>query len=228
MSADRFGDLVSELGGLAETDAFAQLCAWSAHDLEVSGAGLSLIIDGDHRGSLGASNDVAAEIEELQFRTGEGPCIEAHRTGALVSEPDLAHSGRWPLFAPDATARGIGSIYAIPMQVGSARLGALDLYCEAPHTLTPATLDSAYLVTDIATALVLGFQADAPNGLSQLIEDLFEHRVVVHQATGMVSVQLGVGLTDALVAIRGHAYATDRTVRAVASDVVDRHLRLDP
>ncbi len=228
MTVDPFRELVVELAGLGEVDALARLCSWSADALPVAGTGLALIIDNHHRGSLGASDDVAAHIEELQFRSGEGPCLDAHRTGNAVSETDLVHSDRWPLFGPDAVASGIAAIYALPMRIGFAGLGALDLYHDKTGPLPVSTMQDAQVVADIATALVLGYQANATNGLSQLLDDLFQHRSEVHQATGMASVQLDVGMADALVAVRAHAYATDRTVGAVATDIVTRTLRLEP
>jgi len=53
---------------------------------------------------------------------------------------------------------------------------------------------------------------------------LTERRAEVHQAAGMISVQLGVSLTDALVALRAHAYAEGRSTWEVAADVVARRL----
>jgi hypothetical protein len=50
----------------------------------------------------------------------------------------------------------------------------------------------------------------------------------VHQATGMITVQLGVSMAVALVRLRAHAYAHDRRLRDVAADVVARRLRFDP
>jgi hypothetical protein len=47
-----------------------------------------------------------------------------------------------------------------------------------------------------------------------------EDRAEVHQATGMISVQAGVPLGQALVLLRAHAYATDRPVAAVARGVL--------
>jgi len=49
----------------------------------------------------------------------------------------------------------------------------------------------------------------------------------VHQATGMISVQLEVSLAEALVRLRAHAYANDRPLNEVAADVVARRLRLE-
>lgn len=226
MVAGRYADLVAELDGLDDTAAMLRLCTWSTTALFVSGTGLALIIDNGHRGSLGASNDAAATIEELQFRTGEGPCLDAHRSGVAVIEPDLRHSDRWPGFAPDAVAGGIAAVFAFPMRVGSTGLGALDLYRDRAGAPPPDLLTDAQVVADIAAVLVLGFQADAPGELSQLLEDLVQHRATVHEATGMASVQMGVCMADALVAIRASAFTSDRSVGEVAEDIVSRRLRL--
>ncbi|MFD0630267.1 ANTAR domain-containing protein [Catenulispora yoronensis] len=53
------------------------------------------------------------------------------------------------------------------------------------------------------------------------------YRAEVHQATGMISVQLGVSLAEALVRLRAHAWAADRLLADVAADVVARRLRFD-
>jgi hypothetical protein len=50
---------------------------------------------------------------------------------------------------------------------------------------------------------------------------------VVHQATGMITIQLGISLAEALLRLRAHAYASGRAVSAIAADVVDRRLRFD-
>ena len=55
------------------------------------------------------------------------------------------------------------------------------------------------------------------------------YRAGVHQATGMISVQLNVSLAEALVRLRAHAYAQERPIAEVAADVVTRRLRFaDP
>ena len=64
---------------------------------------------------------------------------------------------------------------------------------------------------------------------SDLASSGFEHRwAVVHQATGMISVQLDSDLTVAFVRLRAHAYFTGRRLSQVARDVVERRLRFEP
>lgn len=65
-------------------------------------------------------------------------------------------------------------------------------------------------------------------GSGDVIDDIAAHRAEVHQATGMVSAQLELPPDDALARIRAYAFLHDKTVRAVAADIVARTLRLDP
>ncbi len=62
--------------------------------------------------------------------------------------------------------------------------------------------------------------------LAPVLDDAASHRAEVHQASGMVAVQLGVPVVDAAARLRAHAYAADRSVVDVARDIVERRLRL--
>ena len=59
-------------------------------------------------------------------------------------------------------------------------------------------------------------------------DDPTAHQAQVHQATGMILVQLGVGAEAAFARLRAYAYAHDRRLGDVARDVVERRLRFAP
>ena len=64
-------------------------------------------------------------------------------------------------------------------------------------------------------------QADAaPGALGAELESGGNFRFVVHQAAGMVAVQLGVPVERALLRLRAYAFSSGRTVSDVAADVV--------
>ena len=85
----------------------------------------------------------------------------------------------------------------------------------------------ALVMAEVTVNSVLAMQAGAPAGtLGADLEMLAIHRAEVHQASGMVSAQLGVGVAEALVRLRAHAYAEGRPLADVAADVVTRRLRL--
>ena len=62
---------------------------------------------------------------------------------------------------------------------------------------------------------------DRPAGLTS-------YRAEIDQATGMLTEQLGVSITDAFVRLRAYAYANDIQLADVARDIVARRLRLFP
>jgi GAF domain len=209
--------------------AFGELCV---HTLPVSGAGLSLMTDAGPAGTVVATDGPALELEELQFTLGEGPCVDASRTGRPVLQPDLARTAprRWPAFASGASHAGLGAVFALPLCVGAIRVGVLDLYRDTVGVLSPTDLGDALAFADAATALMLHLQAQAV-GTDLALDSLavLDDRAEVHQATGVISVHAGVSLAEALVLLRARAYAEQRPIRALARDILDGlvHFRRD-
>ncbi len=66
-----------------------------------------------------------------------------------------------------------------------------------------------------------------PSLLSNDLTDANAHRAEVHQASGMLAVQLDLNVAEALVRIRAHAFATDQSVADVAQQIVTHELWLD-
>ncbi|MGY6500039.1 MAG: GAF and ANTAR domain-containing protein [Acidimicrobiales bacterium] len=212
------------------SDVGARLCDTCVEVLDVSGAGIMLMSDGEHRGTLGVSNAVMTVVEDLQFTLGEGPCIDAHVSAQPVLEPDLRNPtvNRWPAFAGPAVTAGVRAVFGFPLGTGVANLGALDLYLDRPGDLRSDQLSDAVEMAEVISTTVLALQADAAQGgLPGQLEDAVHHHAVVHQASGMVSAQLDIGVADALVRIRAEAYTANRPVNDVARDIVERRLRLE-
>ena len=120
------------------------------------------------------------------------------------------------------------AVFGLPLQVGAVRLGALDLYCDRSGPLTDDQHADALVMADVAAQAVLLLQAGAPAGrLAAELEANADFQYVVHQAAGMVSVQLGISVGHALIRLRGYAFGNDRPLVEVADDVVARRLRFD-
>jgi len=208
-----------------------RLCVTVTEVLPATWAGLSLAEDGKVSGALTGSDAHARELEGLQFTFGEGPCVDSVRTLRPVMEPDLASSGvrRWPAYAPAAHQRGIRGVYAFPLQVGMACLGALDVYRDRVEPVSPDTIDDGQIFADIALTMLVGDDPlSAPGVGVASLDDLLTPSMEVYQAQGMVMVDLGVSLADALVRLRAYAFVEGRPVAEVARDVVAGRVRLDP
>ncbi|GAB2640486.1 GAF and ANTAR domain-containing protein [Nocardia goodfellowii] len=104
-----------------------------------------------------ASDEVAAEVEEMQAMLGEGPGITAISEGTPVLVSDLGADGdRWPNFLSAVADKGItGAMFALPLHLGAIRLGVLDIYCARPGVLPRRTLAAGLHVADLVTTLLL-------------------------------------------------------------------------
>jgi hypothetical protein len=195
----------------------------------VTGAGVMLMSGDIPRGSLSTTDDVSQLIEELQYTLGEGPCVDAYQQDSVVAEPDLAEpvARRWPAFTPPALQAGVRAVFGFPLRVGTVRLGALNLYRDRPGLLNGEQHADALVVADVAARWVLDAQAGAPSGvLAKELEAGADFHFAVHNAAGMVSVQGGISVAEALIRLRAFAFANDRLLADVADDVVARRVRL--
>lgn len=235
MTTVRVAEILSAVVGGAthESDIPLRLVTAAARALPVTGVGLVLMTDAGPAGTVAVSDRPAATMEELQFTLGEGPCVECSTTGRPVLQPDLAATGlsRWPAFAAGALDAGILAIFALPLRMGGIRLGVLDLYRDRAGELSAAELAEALSFADAATALLLHLQAEASADRSGIRGirgiEVIEDRAEVHQATGVISVQLDVSMAEALLRLRARAYASESPILKVALDVLGGALRFD-
>jgi GAF domain-containing protein len=203
-----------------------QICQACVLGLDVDGAAISLLTASTSRETLCATDATAELLEDLQFGLGEGACMEAALTGRPVLVPDLHHStetSRWPIFAAAVMEQSeVGALFAVPLQWGTINLGVLDLYRKAPGSLSNAQLRDAISSANIAALMFLGVRTDPGDG--QWLDHSLHGRAEIHQATGMVLVQLGISATDALARMRAYAFVEQRLLADVAHDVVTRRL----
>lgn len=207
-----------------------RLCEVCAEVIGVTGAGIMLMAGDVPQGSVCTTDAVSSLVEELQFGLGEGPCVDAYNQGWPVLEPDLAspETARWLAFSGPAVAAGVRAVFGFPLRVGAVRLGALNLYRDRSGPLTDDQHADALVMADVAAQSVLVMQAKAPEGqLAAELEAGGDFQYVVHQAAGMVAVQLGVSVGQALIRLRAYAFGNSRSITEVADDVVARRLRFD-
>lgn len=228
MNDPRLARILSMLAEAGPSASTTGLCSLAAAAVGVAGAG-AMVEGSDHRAPLCSSGAAAARILDACFTLGEGPGLDAHRSGAPVAEPDLAGARRtrWPIYAQKALGAGVAAVFAFPLRVGGVRLGALTLHGDRPGPLSDDQHADALVMAWVMVTAILARQADAPPGrLVRELAALSDARAEVHQACGMVSAQLEIGLTEAAVRLRAHAYAEDRPLAEVARQVVARRLRL--
>lgn len=204
-----------------------RLCELFVSELAVSGAGVSVMggpaVDGSQV-LVHTTGVVGVQLEDLQLTVGEGPSVDAYTSGGPVLVADLAtEHARWPAFAPGAAKLGVAAVFSFPLQIGAARMGVLDLHRATPGPLTGRQLADAFHLVEASTVALLD-DVETPYTLGPQLGDMHNG---VHQATGIVTVQLGVSIHDALSRIRAHAYSHQLTLNEVGRQIVNRELRLE-
>ncbi|HWR47963.1 MAG TPA: ANTAR domain-containing protein [Pseudonocardiaceae bacterium] len=208
------------------------LCQAAAARLPISGVAVSVRGDRVVCEVLCAIGPLSRELEELQLTVGEGPSLEVLAGGrsVLVGELDCAEQqARWPLFTPAAVQAGARALFALPLRIGAIRGGVFALASNRLGQLPGEDLAEAWVFAAFALRLVLDEQAgiDSHDG-HPAVDWLTGSRPEIHQATGMISVQLGVGIEEAFSRLRARAFAQGRPLSELATDVVTRRLRFDP
>lgn len=209
-------------GGLG--DRLDRICRVAVRILPADGAGVTLMGSDAHPiGTIAASSPLFRDLEEMQFTLGEGPCIEASTARSPVLEENLGQAGRrrWPAYAAAAQDAGVNAVFAFPIHVGAARLGVLDVYRYREGPLTLESLRDAMSLARICLTTMLRLPAGEPVGEAvDGMGDAFGLSLEVYQAQGVVMVQLGVPLAEAMVRLRAHAYAGGRPIGDVAREVL--------
>nr|WP_239155145.1 ANTAR domain-containing protein [Streptomyces sp. SID14446] len=213
------------------------VCTAAVAALPVGGAGLSAMSRTTPSHPLCSTDAVSEQLEELQLTLGEGPCVDAFLQGSSVLTPDLLTvelQDRWAVFADAALEAGARAVFALPLQMGAISPGVLDLYADVPTVLDGDELADALAFADLATLLLLDARIDATAASDGGAaaedggEDLGGYRAEIDQATGILMVQLGVGVDEAFVRLRAHSFMRGRRLAEVAADVVAHRLRFSP
>ncbi|MFF0738801.1 GAF domain-containing protein [Streptomyces sp. NPDC004111] len=147
-------------------------------------------------------------LDTLQYTVGDGPTLEAARSGRAVTEPDLgmAAPDRWPLFLPATATTRARAVVALPLQVGDTTVAVLTGYRTTPGPLTPALHDALHQLARILLRALITHLTVPVNGTAT-DSGLRLYHAEIHQATGYLAAQLDIPLAQALLRLRAHAAA---------------------
>lgn len=213
-------------GGASGPPSDALYAGFLAH-LPVDGASVSVVTVAGNHSTVSSSDALATRLEQLQYDLGEGPHHRALVTRMPVLVPDVrsADHSAWPMFGHAVMLTAARAMFSFPLRIGAATVGVVDLYRLSAGGLSELdVVHGAVLAGAVAGKAAAYAAADADGDGPDHSALVAGMRRQVHQATGMVSVQLNTSATEALARLRAHAYAVGRSVDDVARDVVSRVL----
>ncbi|MDG4807557.1 GAF and ANTAR domain-containing protein [Micromonospora sp. WMMD1120] len=185
------------------------------------------LLRGDAGHTAVFTDDLARELDERQYTQGRGPCLDASRSGDVVSVPDLAIEDRWPDWAAGGVRAGVRSSASIGLPIQDAVVGALNVYARTPHALddhdTIGVLQTfaAYAAVALANAHLY----DSTATLARQMQDAMATRAVIEQAKGILMAERRCTPDRAFAILARVSQDSNRKVRDVAQALVDRAAR---
>jgi anti-anti-sigma regulatory factor len=174
--------------------------------------------------------DIAADLDDVQYRTGSGPCLDAADPDgpAYALDQDLAQASAWPQFAAVATAHGLGAVLStalLPAQRAGLS-GALNIYAHR-HGITETDRHRALL---LATHASLALQHARSAEIAELerthLHRAIASRDVIGQAKGILMARQGIDADAAFDLLRRTSQDLNVKLADIAATLVHNHAAL--
>jgi GAF domain-containing protein len=183
--------------------------------------GMTLRQRGRPPSTVACTDPLAAEADDIQYQTGDGPCLHAMRHARVVRIDDLATFDRWPRFSGQAVTLGIRSCLALPLFEGGEPAGALNLYARRPGAFGPTeTRRAERFAQNASGALTLALRMASCNDLNDQLRSSIVSRAVIDQALGIIMATERVPQDKAFALLRTVSQNTNVKLRDLAATIV--------
>ena len=167
------------------------------------------------------TGDLALRLDESQYETGRGPCLDASAAASTISVPDMTGERRWPHWTASARENGVGSSVSIGLPIQDTVTGALNIYATEPNAFdSDAVVVARTFASYAAVALANAHLYDATATLAQQLQAAMESRAVIEQAKGIIMSDRRCTADEAFAILTKLSQDTNRKVRDVASALV--------
>ncbi|MEU8946088.1 GAF and ANTAR domain-containing protein [Streptomyces sp. NPDC048489] len=221
----RFGQAMAamarDLLAQPSVDATLERITGSAREL-VTGcdaAGI-LLVSGGEVETLAPTEQLVTDLDGVQQRLGQGPCLDAARHGVrerVFRISDFtAEESRWPAFVPEALERGVGSMMGFLLFTDDEDFGALNFYSRRPGAFTPASEDSAVMLASHAAVALSSARTH------EQMEQAVSSRHTIGVAMGLLMGQMGLTQEQAFDVLRRYSQESNVKLREVARQVCEK------
>ncbi|MET3810633.1 GAF and ANTAR domain-containing protein [Arthrobacter sp. UYEF3] len=171
-----------------------ELARFSAHQVAGKGddalCGITLLRD-RKSATIGWSSDSAREVDQIQYRLAQGPCLTAAQEEREVYVPDLFEEDRWgPDYASAVASHGLRSVLSVPFHLHGEAQAALNLYSDVPRKFDGDVAARARDYTrQISQALRMAVRFSLHTDSATNLRATLESRTVIDMAIGIVMAQ---------------------------------------
>jgi len=226
MSNEMHADLIGLQNALLNTtDVYQFLHELAVLATRVVSDGLCCGMTLRQRGRLPATaactDPLAAQADDVQFQTGDGPSLHAMRRGERVHIQDMTRHDRWPRFCGHAASVGIRSCLVVPLITDGEPVGALALYARRPFAFGPdETRRADRFARNASGALTLALRMASCEDLNDQLRSSIASRAVIDQALGVIMATEHCPQEKAFALLRTVSQNTNVKLRDLAATIV--------
>jgi len=206
--------------GTPGDDEYQSIAQWSVRLVPgCDHASVSVLRDGKFV-TLGASDDVARQIDDLEREVGEGPCLDAILEERPQHDPDITDRATWPELAQRAIAETpVRSVLAFRLIHEGAKSGALNLFGDAPNSLDEESVAQGTIMSAFASvAISMASERRRATNLAIALDTNRE----IGKAVGLLMAEHNIGSQQAFEILRHASQVMNRKVRELAHEIVSR------
>jgi len=209
-------------GGCSLGEALEAISALATAALGADMAGLTLMTDAGRPSTVVYTDRMVPEIDQAQYDTDRGPCLEAFRQRRTVHVADVADEQRWPEFADAAKRHGMRTSLSIPLIVGGRGIGALNFFGGETGRFDDHATERGTIFTRHAAIIAAYYdRAEEADNLQRAIQS----RAEIDQAKGIIMATTGGGADHAFELLREQSQRENRKLRDIAGEIVARQQR---
>jgi GAF domain-containing protein len=182
-----------------------------------------LLLAKDQPNTVSSTGELATDLDESQYETGQGPCLHAARTGEVTEIRDTRADDRWPDYTPRAVEHGNLSSLSIPLAIDQDAqvTGALNIYARRPDAFDEASRSVATRFAPYAAVAAGNLYAyQSARDMADNLQTALESRAVIDQAKGILMERYKLTADQAFQLLARVSMTTNRKLRDIADHLV--------
>lgn len=170
--------------------------------------------------TVASTGKLPLQVDAIQYRAGEGPCLQTLEQHHVFRSDDLGVDDRWPAFGREVTAKTpVRSMMSHRLFLeDSDTIGALNLYSREPAAFAELELTA---LDDLATHCAIALAGAAEHEQNQHLRAALETNRDIGVALGILMATKLVTKQAAFDALRITSQHTHRKLHLVALDVIE-------
>jgi transcriptional regulator with GAF, ATPase, and Fis domain len=170
--------------------------------------------------TVGATSKLAQQVDDLERRSGDGPCIDAIEEETPQIEPDLTKPNQWPRFAKILVAETpVRGAMGFRLLVDKRKGAALNLFSETPNLFDADAAGRAAVLAAFAS-VAINAVAKGEDAAS-LRRGLLSNREI-GKAVGMLMLLHSMTEEESFDLLRRHSQSLNIKLADVARMVTDK------